>query len=155
MDDWILAEDDPRRTDVLALLKRHLDFARTVTPPEDVHALDLEGLLDETVTLFSLREKEALLGIGAIKTLDDAHMELKSIHTAAEARGRGVGRTIVDHLVSMARSKGATRVSLETGSMPEFAPSRALYASAGFVECEPVADYSVSRNSTFMTLDLH
>ncbi len=82
-------------------------------------------------------------------------MELKSIHTAAEARGRGVGRTIVDHLVSMARSKGATRVSLETGSMPEFAPSRALYARAGFVEREPVADYSVSRNSTFMTLDLH
>lgn len=55
MDDWILAEDDPRRTDVLALLKRHLDFACTVTPPEDVHALDLEGFLAETVTLFSLR----------------------------------------------------------------------------------------------------
>lgn len=55
----------------------------------------------------------------------------------------------------MARSKGATRVSLETGSMPEFAPSRALYARAGFVECEPFADYSVSPNSTFMTLYLH
>ncbi|HUG08465.1 MAG TPA: GNAT family N-acetyltransferase [Acidimicrobiia bacterium] len=155
MDDWILAQDDPRRTDVLTLLERHLDFARTVTPPEDVHALDLDGLLDESVTLFSLREKGALLGIGAMKTLDGSHMELKSIHTAAEARGRGVGRTIVDHLVSVARSKGATRVSLETGSMPEFAPSRALYARAGFVECGPFAEYSGSRNSTFMTLDLH
>ncbi len=139
----------------MSLLERHLAFARTVTPPEDVHALDLDGLLDETVEFFSLRGNGALLGIGAVKTLDDSHMELESIHTAAEARGRGVGQTMVEHLVSIARSRGATRVSLETGSMEEFAPSRALYARAGFVECGPFGDYSRSRNNTFMTLELH
>jgi putative acetyltransferase len=154
MDSWRVAEDDPRSPDVIALLERHLDFARGVTPPEDVHALDLDGLLNPAVIFFSLRDSGRLLGIGAIKALDDSHMELKSIHTAEEARGNGVGRAVVEHLLGVARARGATRVSLETGSMDEFAPSRALYGRLGFTECEPFADYSPSRSSTFMTLEL-
>lgn len=151
---WRVSQEDPRNPDVVTLLERHLEFARGVTPPEDVHALDLDGLLDPNVSFFSLRDGNTLLGIGAIKELDDHHMELKSIHTAQEARGNGVGRRVVEHLLAVARDRGATRVSLETGSMEEFAPSRALYTRLGFVECEPFGDYSPSRSSTFMTLDL-
>ena len=155
MGTWTVAEDDPRRSDITTLLERHLDFAREVTPPDDVHALELDGLLDDGVTFFSLRDDHGrLLGIGAIKQLDETHVELKSIHTAAEARGNGVGAAMVAHLVEVARRRRATRVSLETGSMEEFAPSRALYRRAGFIECEPFAGYSPSRNSTFMTLEL-
>lgn len=152
---WIVAVDDPRRPDILALLERHLSFAREVTPPEDVHALDPDGLLDPSVTFFSLRDGDHLLGIGAIKELDHSHIELKSIHTAEEARGKGVGRAMVNRLLKVAKERGATRVSLETGSMAAFAPSRALYQGMGFVECEPFADYNPSRESTFMTLKLH
>jgi putative acetyltransferase len=155
MQSWQVAEEDPRNPDVVSLLERHLEFARGVTPPEDVHALDLDGLLDPKVTFFSLRDGGTLLGIGAIKALDDAHVELKSIHTAEEARGNGVGRAVVEHLLAVARDRGASRVSLETGSMEEFAASRALYTRLGFVECDPFADYSPSRSSTFMTLQLH
>lgn len=155
MTPWTVELDDPRNPDIVTLLERHLDFARSVTPPEDVHALDLDGLLGNDVTFYSLREAGRLLGIGAIKTLDGSHMELKSIHTAQEARGRGVGRAIVDHLLGVARERGAGRVSLETGSMDAFAPSRALYARVGFVECAPFGHYSPSRASTFMTMELH
>jgi putative acetyltransferase len=154
MHSWNVAEDDPRNPDVIALLERHLEFARGVTPPEDVHALDLDGLLDPKVVFFSLRDEGTLLGIGAIKELNEIHMELKSIHTAEEARGNGVGRTVVDHLLQVARDRGAQRVSLETGSMDAFAASRALYTGLGFVECGPFADYEPSRSSTFMTLEL-
>ncbi|HEX6287273.1 MAG TPA: GNAT family N-acetyltransferase [Acidimicrobiia bacterium] len=154
METWTVAIDDPRREDIVALLQRHLEFARGVTPPEDVHALDLDGLLDPKVTFFSLRDDGRLLGIGAIKELGEGHMELKSIHTAEEARGNGVGRTVVNHLLSVAAERGARRVSLETGSMEAFAPSRALYARVGFVECDPFGDYNPSRSSTFMTLAL-
>ncbi len=154
MSTWSIAVDDPRREDVLALLQRHLDFARAASPPEDTHALDSTGLLHPSVTFLSLRDQGRLLAIGAIKSLDEAHMELKSIHTAEEARGNGAGRAIVEELIATARTRGATRVSLETGSMEAFAPSRALYQRLGFVECEPFGDYSPSRNSTFMTLEL-
>jgi putative acetyltransferase len=154
MPPWTISPEDPRSPDVVGLLQRHLDFARSVTPPEDVHALDLHGLAGPDITFVSLREEGRLLGIGAIKTLDPTHVELKSIHTAEEARGNGVGRAIVEHLIGLARDGGARRVSLETGSMEEFAPSRSLYSRVGFVECGPFAEYVPSRNSTYMTMEL-
>ncbi len=67
----VIAVDDPRAEDVRALLAAHLAFARRVTPPEDVHALDIEGLLDPAVTFFSARLDGELLGVGALKQLDD------------------------------------------------------------------------------------
>jgi putative acetyltransferase len=139
---------------VLALLEQHLAFAREHTPPEDVHALPLDGLLDPAVSFFSLRVDGELLGIGALKRLDDGHAELKSMHTARAARRRGVGRAIVDQLLAEAAARGFRRVSLETGAMEAFAPARALYAGAGFVPCGPFGDYEPSPNSRYMTLAL-
>jgi putative acetyltransferase len=149
--DFAIAIDDPRRDDVRALLERHLAFAKAVTPPEDVHALELDGLLDASVTFFSLRDDGRLLGVGAIKQLDPSHAELKSMHTVAEARRRGVGRAIVEHLLAVAAERGVSRVSLETGAMDTFAPARSLYASMGFEPCGPFGDYAPSANSAFMT----
>jgi putative acetyltransferase len=151
MGGFVIAVDDPRRDDVHALLERHLSFAKAVTPPEDVHALELDALLDPSVTFFSLRADGRLLGVGAIKQLDADHVELKSMHTAEEARRRGVGRAIVDHLLAVAAERGASRVSLETGAMDAFEPARSLYASAGFEPCGPFGDYAASPNSAFMT----
>ena len=74
------------------------------------------------------------------------------MHTAAAARGRGVGRAMLDHLLGVARAEGVRRVSLETGTMAEFAPARALYESAGFTACGPFADYRPSVDNCFMTL---
>jgi putative acetyltransferase len=149
-----LAEDDPFRDDVRALLDTHLAFCRATSPPEDVHALDHDRLREPEVTFFSAREDGLLLGVGALKQLEHEHMEVKSMHTSAEARGRGVGRAMLEHLLAVAAARGAGRVSLETGSMEEFLPARSLYASAGFVETSPFADYEPSPNSTFMTLEL-
>ena len=146
--------DDPRRDDVRALLEAHLRFAHEMTPPEDVHALDLDGLLDPAITFYSVRLDGELLGVGAIKELDTEHAELKSMHTAAAARRRGVARALVEHLVAVARERGARRVSIETGTGEAFVPARALYAAAGFVPCGPFADYTVTENNTFMTLEL-
>jgi putative acetyltransferase len=152
--DGNIAVDDPRSPDVAALLARHLRFALAQSPPEYSFALDEDGLTDEAVTFFSLREHGTLLGIGAIKQLDLRHAEIKSMHTAEAARGRGIGRALLTHLVEMARGRGFGRLSLETGTTTAFAPARALYASAGFVPCGPFADYQPSEHNIFMTMDL-
>jgi putative acetyltransferase len=155
MERFVIDIDDPRREDVRALLAAHLAFARSVTPPEHSYALDPDGLLDEAVTLFSVRGSGGeLLGIGALKQLDPGHVELKSMHTAASARRRGVGRALVEHLLEAAAARGARRVSLETGTADAFTPARALYAAAGFVPCGPFGDYEPSPDNTFMTRDL-
>jgi putative acetyltransferase len=146
-----ISVDNPRADDVRELLGRHLAFVNGHSPPEDVHALDIDGLLDPAVTFFSFRLNGELLGVGALKRLDRHHAELKSMHTAEAARGRGVGRAMVAHLLGVARDRGYRRVSLETGSMLAFDPARSLYANAGFVPCGPFGDYSKSPNSAFMT----
>jgi putative acetyltransferase len=152
--DQEIAVDDPCAADVRALLQRHLEFARSTTPPEHVYALDTGGLQDPAVTLFSLRRDGELLAIGALRHLTDLHGEVKSMHTAAAARGRGAGRAMLAHLIAVARQRGYAQLSLETGSMPAFEPARALYASAGFAACGPFADYPASPTSTFMSLRL-
>lgn len=150
----VVAPDDPRAADVQALLERHLTFAREVTPPEDVYALDVERLLDPAVTFFSARVDGELVGVGAIKQLDGLHGELKSMHTIEAARGQGVGRGMVDHLLSVALERNYERVSLETGRMDAFEPARALYTKAGFVPCEPFGEYAASSSSACMTITL-
>jgi putative acetyltransferase len=149
-----IAIDDPRADDVRELLAAHLAFANSHSPPEDVHALDISGLLDPAISFFSYRSSGILLAVGALKQLDAGHAELKSMHTAAASRGNGVGRAMLDHLVTLARQRGYRRLSLETGTMTAFAPARTLYASAGFLPCPPFGPYFVSPNSVCMRLDL-
>jgi putative acetyltransferase len=149
-----IAIDDPRAPDVRALLKRHRDFALAQTPAEHSFALDADELLDPAITLFSFRAEGSLLGVGAIKRLGPRHAEIKSMHTAEAARGRGVARAILEHLLGVARNRGIHRVSLETGTTAAFAPARALYHSAGFVACGPFDHYQPSEDNLFMTLTL-
>ena len=153
--EYVVGADRPESADVQALLEVHLAFTKHHSPPEDVHALDVTGLLEENVSFYSIRVNGALLAIGALKQLDEVHAELKSMHTAGAARGRGVGRAMLEHLIGTARARGCSQVSLETGSMEAFAPARSLYASAGFEICAPFGEYAPSPNSVCMTLALN
>jgi putative acetyltransferase len=150
----VIAVDDPRVDDVRGLLERHLALSRAASPPEHVHALDLDGLLDPAVTFFSARSDGVLVGMVALKRLDDTHAELKTMHTSEAARRRGVGRAMLDHLLAVAAERNFRRVSLETGTMDEFTAARRLYAKAGFVACPPFDKYTVNPYSTCMTLSL-
>ena len=150
--DVVIAVDDPRVEDVRALLERHLAFSRDVTPSGHVHALDIKGLLDSAVTLFSARRDGVLVGVGALKALDECHAELKSMHTSEGARGQGVGRAMVDHLLAVAADRKYRRVSLETGTMDAFAPARSLYAKVGFTPCQAFGQYTANPNSVCMTI---
>jgi putative acetyltransferase len=148
----VVAVDDPRVEDVRAVLERHLAFAREVTPAAGVHALEVGEFLDPTVTLVSARLDGELLGVGALKQLDESHAELKAMHTVEAARGQGVGRAIVDHLLSVAVDRDYQRVSLETGDMDAFEPARSLYLKAGFRPCAPFGEYIGSPTSACMTI---
>lgn len=150
----MISADDPRRPQVRALLERHLAFCLSETPPEHAFALDVDGLLDPRVTFVSYRDGDAVLGVAAIKELDAAHGEVKSMHTAAEARGRGVGRALLGYLLDTARARGYQRVSLETGTTPGFAAARALYESAGFAPTGPFGGYPQTEDNCFYTRPL-
>ena len=149
-----IVPDDPGRAPVRALLEEHLRHMHAITPPESVHALDLDGLRAADITFWTARVGDALAGCCALRELDAGHGEIKSMRTPDAWRGRGVGRAMLRHLLAEARRRGYTRLSLETGAMTEFAAAQGLYASHGFVPCDPFADYGPDPNSLFMTLEL-
>lgn len=142
---------DPR---IIHLLQAHVAAATADMPRESCHALDVVGLHQPDVRLWALWAGAELLGVGALKTLGDGHGEVKSMHTAAAARGQGVGAAMMRHIIATARAEGFRRLSLETGGIAYFAAARRLYAAHGFVVCGPFAGYMPDPNSVFMTHDL-
>lgn len=137
-----------------ALLAEHLRSMHALSPPESVHALDVDRLRAPDITFWSAWDGEVLLGCGALKELSPTHGEVKSMRTPEAQRRRGVGRALLAHIVAVARARGYERLSLETGSMAGFDAARRLYLSFGFVECGPFADYVADPNSVFMRLQL-
>ena len=146
-----IAIDPLEGPQVAALLQAHLDEMRRISPPESVHALDLSRLRAADITFWSAYQGDTLLGCAALRALDAAHGEVKSMRTTPQARRRGVAAALLEQVMAEARRRGYRRLSLETGSQPEFAPARALYARFGFVECGPFGDYRLDPCSTFMT----
>ncbi|MDR5651034.1 GNAT family N-acetyltransferase [Ruixingdingia sedimenti] len=146
-----LRRDSPLAPDVAPVLARHLAMMRAASPPESVHALPADALAGPDVAFYSLRAGGQVLAIGAIRRIAPGHHEIKSMHVVAEARGRGLSRRMLGHLIAAARADGARRISLETGIEDAFIPARALYAAAGFAPCGPFGDYGPDPHSVFMT----
>ena len=146
--------DDLTHPAIHALLNEHLQSMYALSPPESVHALDLEKLRKPEMTFWSAWDGGMLLGCGALKELDDTHGEVKSMRTPLAIRRRGAGRAILEHIIAVARLRGYQRLSLETGTVDAFKPAQKLYESVGFTTCGPFADYRVDPNSVFMTLRL-
>ena len=158
-----LAESAPRgviraggldRAEVVALLREHLADMRRHTPPASIHALDLDALRAPGISFWSMWDGERLMGCGALKQLDPAHGEIKSMRTAQGYTRQGVARRMLGHLMAEARCRRYRRLSLETGSMAAFAPAHRLYAEAGFKRCGPFAGYGDDPNSVYLTLDI-
>lgn len=146
--------DDLRGPEIADLLRAHLDQMAAHSPPESRHALDLDGLRAPDVTFWTAWRDSVLLGCGALKRLDAGHGEIKSMHTAREARGQGVAAAILQTILDEARRRSYRRLSLETGSMEAFRPAHQLYLKHGFADCPPFGGYVEDPNSLFMTLVL-
>ncbi len=135
-----------------ALLARHFADMRAGSPEESCHVVTAETLRDTGASLFALRDADgAVRAVGAFQAIEGG-VELKSMHTAREARGNGYGRMVLTHLLSEAKAQGAKQAWLETGTAESFAPARALYTSIGFQTCPPFGSYHTDPLSTFMTL---
>jgi putative acetyltransferase len=146
--------DDLTGPEIAALLATHAETMRAASPPGSCHYLPIDGLRHASVSVWSLWEEGELLGCGALRDLGDGTGEIKSMHTRAAGRGRGVGGAMLAHLIEEASRRGYTALYLETGSMDAFQPARRLYEGSGFAYCGPFAGYVEDPNSVFMKLGL-
>jgi putative acetyltransferase len=143
--------DDLSGDAVRSLIASHLDGMHDSSPPESVHALDIDGLRHPSITFWSAWIDGALAGMGALKAIDADRGELKSMRVDDRFRGSGVGRALLRHIMAAARERGMTSLWLETGSPDEFLPAQRLYESEGFTVCGPFDAYTDDPMSVFMT----
>lgn len=151
--------DNLENPDVHNLLREHLAQMAAQSPPESIHALDLDALKQPDITFWTVWDdtptgRGALMGCGALKELSANHGEIKSMRTATAFLRRGVAAAMLSHILDEAKQRGYRQLSLETGSMQAFKPAQQLYKRFGFTECEPFADYQPDPNSIFMTRSL-
>lgn len=146
--------DDLTGPEVAQLIMEHLQGMKLNSPPESIHALNLDQLRQPNITFWSAWNGKDLLGCGALKELDAKHGEIKSMRTSSAHLRTGVAKRLLQHIIDVAKERGYARLSLETGSMDAFAPARKLYTSFGFDYCEPFSDYIEDPNSVFMTKEL-
>ena len=149
-----IRETDPTAPEVAELLALHVAFGRAHTPAENAHVLDSGGLTAPGITFWTAWDDGALAGFVALNELDPAHGELKSMRTAPDHLRRGVARALLHHVIAIAHARGYSRLSLETGTPPPFAPANALYEATGFVDGPVFGGYPASPHNRFMTLDL-
>ena len=149
-----IVEDDLSGDQIRALLETHFAGMLANSPEGSCHFLDIDGLKSPGVTFWSIWDGEDLAGMGALKQHDAALGEVKSMRTHEAHLGKRVGAAMLTHIIAEARSRGLTRLSLETGSSPAFDAAHALYSRFDFVYCDPFADYRPDPFSRFMTLEL-
>lgn len=146
--------DDLSGDQVARLIGEHLQSMELHSPPESIHALNLDKLKKPDITFWSVWEQEELLGCGALKELNAHHGEIKSMRTSSQHLKKGVARKLMEYIIQEAKRRGYRRLSLETGPMEAFAPARKLYESVGFQYCGPFAEYVEDPYSLFMTKEL-
>jgi putative acetyltransferase len=146
--------DDLRGSAIIELLQLHLRNVALHSPPESIHALDLERLRQPDITFWSAWRGPDLAGCGALKALDASHGEIKSMRTVPGHLRTGVAAALLRHIIDEARLRRYRRLSLETGSAAAFIPARTLYAKHGFVPCGAFADYVEDPYSVFMSRDV-
>ena len=102
--------------------------------------------------LLGYEEDSELLAIGGLKPLGDGSAEVKRMYTLPSARGRRLGRAVLEGLIEWGRAHGLTRLVLETGDQQ--AEALGLYQSSGFIRIPNFGYYVGIDNSLCFELKL-
>ena len=149
-----IRRDDLSSAQTRDLLAIHMSGMQAASPAGSVCALNLTGLQAADITVWTAWRHGDVACVGALRMLSPRHAEIKSMRAHPRFRGVGAGAALLDHLLDTARGYGVLKVSLETGSGPDFEPALRLYRSRGFSEGEAFGDYEKSAFNQFLHRDL-
>jgi GNAT superfamily N-acetyltransferase len=119
----------------------HHDFSFDVQSKVEEGMETLDQFSPPHGRLLLVREGDAVAGLGCLRQVAAAVGEIKRMYLRPAFRGRGLGRTVLNQLVSAAEGIGHTVVRLDS---PSFSTSaHTLYQSCGFQLIEPYSESEV------------
>lgn len=148
MSGFALGPEAPDQSDVVALIRALDAFHSDLYPAESNHFLDLEAMKAPGVSFIVARRDGRAVGCGALLRDVRGFAEIKRMYVLPETRGHGLGRKLLDHLITLADAEGIRTLRLETGIHNREALG--LYRALGFIERGPFGDYAEDPNSIFM-----
>ena len=101
--------------------------------------------------LLLAREGDTVLGCAALRRVDESTCEMKRVYVRPAARGRNIGRLLVEAILKEAKLVGYSRLCLDV--LPEFTTAQKLYQSMGFEPAEPVS-FNPIPGTKFLALTL-
>jgi GNAT superfamily N-acetyltransferase len=93
-------------------------------------------------TLILARLRIGPVGCAGVRPLTEGRCELKRVYVRPIARGRGIGRRLVEATLEFAERAGYRTMMLDT--LPEMTEALALYASLGFTQVPAYWDHPVA-----------
>jgi GNAT superfamily N-acetyltransferase len=137
---------DETETQVRQLLSEYIQWLQEKVKQEHGISINLDATLQSFMKGFDAfypprgrmylsKVDGEIVGIGCLKQLDVNVGEIKRMFVKSEYRGKGIGKLILDALLTDARSIGYTKVRLDS---PNFSrEAHGLYQSMGFRCIEP------------------
>ena len=143
-----IAQETPHQDEVLRLLRQSDAYSASLYPPESRHPIAVDALAAPEVRFFVARLDGQAVGCGALVLGASGQAELKRMFVDPVARGRGVGRAILQTIEETARRERVRLIQLETGVSNREALG--LYRRCGYGERGPFATYAPDPLSVFL-----
>lgn len=146
MAEFQLVQIDGYTSEIRELFWEYLQWANARGNEELGVNFDIETMIEENMNELSIYfppdgrlilafEESKAAGLGCLKKLRNSIGEIKRMYIRPEYRGRGLGRGVLEALLSEARNIGYSKVRLDSARFMEAAHE--LYRSSGFQEIEP------------------
>jgi ribosomal protein S18 acetylase RimI-like enzyme len=101
--------------------------------------------------LLVAEDSHRLIGMIALRRLDDSVCEMKRLFVRSHARGHGLGKLLVTRVLEEAQRLNYDEIWLDT--LPMMAHAQALYAAVGFEDIEPYYETPIA-GTRFMAKQL-
>jgi putative acetyltransferase len=143
-----IAQETADQEEVENLFRQSDAYSESLYPPESRHPVYVDGLSAPEARLLIARLEGRAVGCGALMLGTNGQAEIKRMFVDPVARGRGLGRAILQAIEDVARHNGVRLLQLETGVSN--CEALGLYRRCGYCERGPFGSYCFDPLSIFM-----